>query len=178
MKNIFKYMAVVAFSVVTLSLIGCDNNKPEPEPSPEPNPATPSSTYAFIYQGRTLEAGQTVYVYPTESELANDWVTIHFMMENKTESNSEAYIKVERTDGPEGFDNLTICFGTTCKTGVCPWTYGPLNLVPGINTDLEVSLDYIPSIATTPGVYRITIGKGEAMEDPQVMYLSMSGQVQ
>lgn len=169
MKNIFKHVAMVAMSIALVGLTACEDPEPEPE-----NPTTASTTYAFHYQGNALEQGQTVAYHPTLTETANDWATVHILMENKTSSNQETYMKVELSDGPDAFNALSICFGSTCKTGTCPWTYGPLSLVPGVNSELEVMIDYMPSIATTPGVYKITIGKGEKMEDPQVMYLNMS----
>lgn len=177
MKNIFKYLAVMAMSVAMMGLTACSDPDPDPEPQPDPN--TESTSFAFNYQGRTLEAGQTVYYYPTMSEVSNDWATVHLMMENRTDGNLDTYIKVELASGPETFNDLSICFGETCKTGTCPWNYGPIVLTPGVNTNMEVLVDYMPSkAADAPGVYRITIGKGESMADPQTMFLSMAGQAQ
>jgi hypothetical protein len=175
MKNIFKYLAVTVISIATLGLTACD---PEPTPGPD-NPTTESTSYAFHYQNRALEQNQTIYYYPTAQEVANNWATVHLFMENKTDVALETYMKVEVENGPESFNNLSICFGETCKTGTCPWKYGPINLTPGVNTNMEVLLDYLPSnAAEANGVYRITIGKGADLEDPQVMFLSMSSQAQ
>ena len=176
MKSIFKTMAFVAMSIALAGVVACgekENTTPEPQPEPVP-PTQESSTFAFHYQGRTLEAGQTVYFYPSADEAENDWATVHFMMENKTEANVGTYMKVELAEGPEALNNLTICFGETCKTGTCPWTSDVISLTPGINQNLEVALDYVPSQVTSKSVYRITIGKGPSLEDPQVMFVDMA----
>ena len=180
MKSIFKTMAVVAMSVALAGVVACgdkENTTPEPQPGPDDS-FQESNTFALHYQDRTLEAGQTVYYYPTAEEADNDWAVVHFQMENKTDANVDTYMKVELAEGPEAMGHLTICFGETCKSGVCPWTSDAIPLTPGINYNQEVSLDYSPSNVTSKAVYRITIGKGANLEDPQVMFIDMAAMPQ
>ncbi len=167
MKNIFKYLAVMAMSFTLMGLVACG----------EKEETTTPASYAFQYEGRTLEPGQTVYFYPRETEVTNDWATVHLLLENNSAVDQPTVLKVERVDGPAAFDALSICYGETCKTGVCPWTSDPFTLVPGVNEDMEVKIDYKPSdAAAANGVYKITIGQGVEMKYPQYMLLSMSSQ--
>ena len=179
MKTIFKYLALAVMSVAMMGMVACEKT-PEPEPDTTPNvdPVTNSSTYAFNFQNRTLEAGQTVYFYPTAEEASHDWATVNLLFENKTDANVKAYLKIEKVQGPDALDNITICFGETCKSGVCPWSYGPINLTPGVNTQLPVAFDYVPSLVTAKTVYKFTIGTSEDLEDPQVMYLDVAANAQ
>ena len=170
----FKYLAAMAMSVALIGLSACKDPDPEPTPDNNSEPA-----YAFHYQGRTLEPNQTVYFYPTAEEVTNDWATIHILLENTTDANLQTMLKVERVGGSEAFDNLSICFGETCKIGTCPWTSDTFTLTPGVNQNMEVMIDYKPSNASTDnGVYRITVGKGASFQNSQVMLLNMSGHAQ
>ena len=163
MKNIFKYLAIAAMGIALMGMVAC-KEKPE------------ADLYAFHYNGESVEDGATVYFIPSFQQTANNWASVEFFMENKTEGNLETVMKVERVSGPAALDNLSICYGETCKTGICPWTSDPFTLVPGINTNMKVVLDYTPSIITEPSVYRITIGKGTAMESPRVMLIDITGE--
>lgn len=182
MKNIFKTMAIAVMSISLMGMVACsEKNDSDSDPAPTPTPVDPtvnSSTFAFNYQNRTLEAGQTVYFYPTEQEVTNDWATVHLFFENKTNTNVNAYIYIEKVYGSDEMKALSVCFGETCKTGTCPWSYGPIALEPGVNTALPVLFDYVPSKAGNNTVYMIMIGNGENMTDPQVMYLSVSANAQ
>lgn len=72
MKNIFKHVAMVAMSIVALSLTACD---PTPEtPDPEPDPTIASSLYAFQYNNQTMAAGDTIHFHPTETRSATIWL--------------------------------------------------------------------------------------------------------
>lgn len=168
MKNIFKYMAVAAMSIALVGLTAC-TDKPE-----ENSENVESTSYAFHFNGETVSAGATVSYSPTLQQMTLDWGSLDFLMENKTDANLETCMKVERTEGPAAFDNLSICYGETCKTGTCPWTSDVFTLVPGVNENMKVIIDFIPSAATEDAVYRITIGKGTSLQDPQVMYVRIS----
>lgn len=183
MKNIFKYLAVMAMGVALTGQVSCGDD-PEPEPDNNNNgspvvvdPTVQSGSYKFHYLDRDLQPGQTVYYYPTQEEADNEWADVDFYIENLTGSNLETVMKVERIGGPEAFDALTICFDEICKNGTCPWTSDAFTVEPGVNDNLTIKVEYNPRSATEPGVYQITIGKGASLADPQVMFLSMSGQV-
>ena len=172
MKSIFKYLAVMAMSVALTGLVSC-GDKPEPEPFPDPT--TESNSYAFQYDGMTLAAGDTVDYHPSLQQSANDLANVDFYLLNKTSANLGSVLKVERVEGPAAFNELEICYDGECRTGSCPYTSSVLNLVPGVNTDLKITIDYAPSAVTARAIYRITLGKGTALEDPQVFFLNMHG---
>ena len=174
MKNTFKYLAALAMSIALTGLTACD---PEPTPDPTPDPTTESSLYAFQYDGQIVAAGGTIYYTPTLQQVNNDQAMVDFFMVNKTEENLPTVMKVEVVSGPEALNDLEICYDGLCRNYTCPWTSGELILVPGVNTDLKMTLDYHPSdINGITSVYRITIGKGANMEQPQVMYLDITGE--
>ena len=179
MKSIFKTLALMAMSIAMVGLVACDPEPdPEPDTTPSVDPTVASTTYAFNYQNRSLEPGQTVYFYPTAQEENNDWATVRFFIENKTSDNVDAYIKIEKVEGPDAMNDLSVCFGETCKTGTCPWKYGPISLAPGVNNDLPILFDYSPSKVGNKTVYMIMIGTGENLLDPQVMYLDVAAHAQ
>ena len=179
MKTIFKYLAIAVMSVALTGFVACEPEPgPTPDTTPTEEPVTNSSTFAFNFQNRTLEAGQTVYFYPTAEEVTSDWATVNLLFENKTDANVNAYLKIEKFEGPDAMNSITICFGATCKSGVCPWSYGPISLTPGVNNQLLVAFDYVPSLVTAKTVYKFTIGNGETLDDPQVMYLNVAANAQ
>lgn len=171
MKSIFKYLAVAAMAIALTGLTGC-KEKPEDTTHSETDEST---SYAFQYQGSTPAAGATVDFTPNMQQTANDWAAVDFYMVNKTSADLQSVLKVERKSGPASFDNLSICYGETCKTGTCPYTSDVMTLTPGVNTDLRVTIDYAPSAVTEETVYRITLGKGTALDDPQVLYINLHG---
>ena len=173
MKNIFKYLAVVAMSVALMGMVAC-KEKPE-NPEPTPDPSTESSSYAFQYDGAILAAGDTVDYYPSMQQTNLDFANVDFFPVNKTNANLGSVIKVERAEGPVSFDDLEICYDGNCRTGTCPYTTGVLDLVPGVNTDMKITIDYTPSAVTARTIYRITLGKGTSLEDPQVFVLNLHG---
>lgn len=164
MKNVFKYLALVAMGFALTGLVAC-NDKEKAE-----------DLYAFQYDGKTVDADATVYFTPTTAQVRDNWAVVDFLMENTSDANLETCMKVERVSGPAALDALTICFGETCKIGTCPWTSEAFTLVPGVNTDIPVHLEYEPGIIDGPSVYRITIGKGSALESPRAMYLDITGE--
>ena len=173
MKNMFKYLAVVAMSVALMSVVAC-KEKPE-NPEPTPDPTTESSSYAFQYNGTILAAGDTADYHPTLQQSANDVANVDFYLVNKTNANLGSVLKVERAEGPASFDELEICYEGQCRTGSCPYTTSVLDLVPGVNTDMKITIDYTPSAVTARTIYRITLGKGTSLEDPQVFFLNLHG---
>ena len=182
MKNVFKYLAAMVMGFALTGMVSCgDDPEPEPTQDPTPNnvdPTVQSGSYVFHYMDRDLEPGQTVYYYPTQEQAQNKWAEVVFYIENKTDANLETVMKVERISGPEAFDDMTICFGESCKNGTCPWTSAAFSLVPGVNDEMPIKVEYDTRNAAEPGVYQITVGKGAAMADPQVMYLWMTDQPQ
>ena len=172
MKNIFKTLAMAAMSIVMVGLVACD---PEPDPTPVTPPATTQSAlYAFQFDGQTVAAGDTILYNPTKTQIDADLAQVHFYMVNKTDEELSTVMKVELVSGPAELNMLEICYDDNCRNYSCPWTSEPFTLVPGVNTDMRMTIDYAPSVINGTSIYRITIGKGSAMEEPQVMFLNMA----
>ena len=161
------------FFTGAMSLNSCGPDDPEEPTKPEQPEVSQSSTYSFQYMNRTLEAGQTVYFHPDAEQLADDFAEVDFYMMNLTDQNQQTVMKVEHISGPASFGRIMLCLGE-CNQYICPWTSDVFTLTPGVNSNMKVAIEYSPSQATTDAVYRVTIGKGTAMEDPQVMLLNLS----
>ena len=165
MKNIFKYVAALAMCVTLAGLVACGEET-----------GTSRDVFAFQYDGQSVADGATVYFTPTRQEVNSDWAKVSFYLENKTDANVQTVMKVERLSGPAELDNLSICFGETCKTGTCPWTSDAFSLVPGVNSDMPILIEYTPSVINNAtSVYRITVGEGSAMDNPRVLLIDITG---
>ena len=165
MKNMFKYLAVMAISVSLVGLVAC-----------EPEPTTPEDAYSFQYMGSTLEPNQTVTYSPSMTDIAQDWATTtDFFVVNNTDADLQSVLKVEKVSGSAEADVVMFCFGEECMTATCPWTSDPLTIVPGVNENLPLHVQYAPSSINVETVYRITIGKGTAMESPRSVLLKLGG---
>ena len=168
MKNIFKYMAVMAISIVGLSLTACEP-EPEPEPTPEPVTYEESTAYAIYYEGQALTAGQTITITPTEAQIGLDDVEADLNMYNKTDNTLNTCFKVELVEGPESMGkDVPVCYGV-CQMQQLPYTHAPISLAPGLDSrpvQLHVYMSMHEGINT--GTYRITVGEGTELANPQV----------
>lgn len=161
MKKVFRIMLAAAMGVAMLGFTACKEKESNPD------------IYSFIYEGQAASDGQNIVYTATSDEVRNDWAIVEFLLENKTDANQQACLKVERIEGPEAMNDINICFGETCKTGKCPWTSEPFTLVPGINNDMNISFDYMPSQVTGKTVYRLTVGTGTSLSEPKTLLLEV-----
>ena len=173
MKNIFKTMSMIAISTAMFALSACGGDEPTPDNNETYNE---SGSYAILYNGSAVAAGETLTFHPSASEIDFDWATIHLLPENKTGNALSTVMKVELAEGPDAMKDLSICYGETCKTGVAPWTSDPFTLEPGVNQNMEILFDYTPSKVTAKTTFKLTMGKGTAMEDPQVIFINVNAQ--
>ncbi len=173
MKNIFKYLATMAMCVALTGLVACD---PEPDPEPTPDTYTESATYGIIYDDAHVAAGEILTIHPTLGEIDNDFVSIELLPENKTDNSLETKMKVELLEGPDVMKDIMICYGETCKNPTCPWTSDAFTLEPGVNYNMLVKFDYAPSKVTSKTTYRLTLGKGASLDDPQVILINVNAQ--
>lgn len=167
MKNIFKYMAIVAISIIGLSLTACE---PEPDPTPAPDVNYQESTaYAIYYDGQALTAGQTITVSPTAEQIANDDLEADLYMFNKTENTLNTCFKVELVEGPESMSkDVPVCYGV-CQARNLPYTHEPITMGPGMNNSpIQLHVYMTMHEGTTTGSYRITVGEGTELANPQV----------
>ena len=165
-----KTTIIAAISVAMLAFVSCT----EKEQNVTPDEKTESTTYAILYDGSAVAASSTINYRPTLSETTNDFASVDLLLENKTNANQQTCLKIERTEGPDAMNRIMICYGETCKEGNCPWMSDAFTLVPGINSDMLVKFEYAPSQVTSQTTYRLTVGKGETLSDPQVIYINVN----
>lgn len=174
MKNVFRIMLAAAMGVAMLALVACDPEKPAPEPdNSSTENYTESNSYGIIYNNQTVAAGATIVYTPSAAEIENDFAAVDFLINNKTDGNLRTCLKVELVEGPEAMKNIMMCYGITCKQGVCPWLSEPFTLTPGINQDMMIKFEYNPSSVTSKTTYRITVGLGTELADPQVILVNV-----
>ncbi len=170
MKTIFKKLAMMAIGVALFGLVACEKEKEED------TTYTESTSYGIVYEGNHIAAGETITIHPSRNEMENDFATIHLLLDNKTNANLTSVLKIEKVEGPATMNDIMICYGETCKNGSCPWVSDPFTLVPGINEDMLIKFDYTPSNVTEKTTYRMTIGKGASLEDPQAILINVNAQ--
>lgn len=169
MKKTSKLMMAAVMMMATLNLVSCGDD------DEKNNEGSNSNSYAFIYMGRTLEPAQIVYANPTDDEIRDNFAALEFFVENKTDAELNSKIKIEKLSGPAEMDDLMICYGEECtSTGSMPWKSENIVFTPGINQNMMIKIEYMPSVVTSTTKYRITVGKGGNLTDPQVMYLVMN----
>ncbi len=164
-------MASMAMCVALMGLVAC-----EPDPEPTPDILTESSTYAIHYNGNAVAAGETIVIHPSLDEISNDLAIVHLLLENKTNTIQSTAMKVEKIEGPAAMDDLMICFGEDCNSPTAPWTSSTFNLEPGVNENFPISFDYAPRKVSEKTTYRMTIGKGTSLEDPQVILINVNAE--
>ncbi len=162
MKNILKTLAFMVIGLAMTSIVACEKDDTD----------TPS--YAIHYNGAVVADGETIVYNPGLNEINMDWATIELLPENKTSNTLETVMKIELVEGPADMNDLSICYGETCKTGVAPWTSDPFNLTAGLNQNMLIKFDYTPSKVTEKTTYRLTLGNGSSMKNPYVVYINVN----
>lgn len=135
------------------------------------NPTTyeESTMFAFHYDGQKLSAGATIDVTPSMQQQQNDFANLNFYVENKTDATVNAAIKAERIEG-RGESQIELCFNGACRQ-INLGAVNPFVLEAGVSEANVVTYDYWPSAITSTTVYRITVGEGSEMKNPQVVFL-------
>lgn len=172
MKSIFKYLAIAAMGIALTGLVACEPDpEPEPEPTPDPGNYTESSTFSLKYKNNAVAAGDTiVYVHTTGLPM------VDFYIVNKTQENHNAFVKVEKLEGPSSMNSMGFCTDV-CDNFTCPFVAPKPSrpfTIPAGNSgyfDLQI-LNNVES--GTVALYRLTIGSGQELEDPQVVFLKIT----
>ena len=171
MKKITKYLMVAVLMMASVSLVACskdDDNKTNEETF------VASGSYVIHYMNRTLEPGQTVYHNVTDAEKEADEAMDDFYIENLRDVLLGTRFRVELVSGPASMKELPVCYGQ-CKPVTCPYTSDEFYLARGVDSHpLEIHCYPREHEAGSVGTYRITVGVGEALDDPQVFFLQFS----
>ena len=170
-----KRLMVVALTFATMAMVSCGDKENTTPQEQEEQGGDPS--YVFHYQERALEPGQTIYYYPKAGDVSEDWATTEdIFIENITNSNLQSVLKIEKVSGAPAFDRVMFCFGENCVEREAGWASPPLTLVPGLNEDLPIHVQYKPSDVDGETVYRITVGKGTGLANAQTVLLNLKGE--
>lgn len=166
MKKTMKLFMVAFVMMATVSLVACSDDDENPSGQP-----TESTSYAIHYQDRVLEPGETICHTVTEMERIADEAVEDFFIENKTSSTLSTSFKVEFVEGPDSMRELGVCYGV-CIPVTCPYSWSVFQIEPGIDTN-PLQLHCYPSDHATgvTGTYRITVGEGSELANPQVFFL-------
>ncbi|MBP3763066.1 MAG: hypothetical protein J6I49_04190 [Bacteroidales bacterium] len=175
MKKVTKLlaMALMLAGAAFGAACGNDDDKPTPPPpltweNPDPSDYTSSGTYAMHYQNKPLPTGNTIEYRITEADFSTEQAIVMLIIENKTSQDEVTSQGIELLEGPEALRNVDIC-----GAGSCPWDGNPYILEPGINNEKFLAIEFDPNTVARPytALYKVTVGKGRRMEDPEVVFM-------
>ena len=165
MKKTFNLVMAAFLMMATVSLVSCGKEEENND-----DPITQSTVFAFHYNGNTLEAGATVDLHPTMTETQNDFARATLVVENMTDAEVQACIKVECVEG-SGAHEIELCYDNNCRNVQVGKVSAPFTIYPGQPQANEIIYDYTPSTLNSTLVYKLTIGEGSKMKNPQVVFL-------
>lgn len=165
MKKFTHYFMAAMLTLASAGFMACE------EENNNPTTYTESALFSFYYQGQKIAAGDTVEAIPTSEQIRIDFANMDLMIDNKTGAEVQVKLKAEKIEGPAAADHIELCFDGACREGNCPWITDLFTLVAGQGDANKVTYDYTPSAITQPIVYRLTVGKGGNMEEPQVIFI-------
>lgn len=170
MKKITKFF-MAALMVATVGFIAC--SKDDDKKTDNSETYTESASYAIYYQGAALTAGQTINCTPTAAQIELQDAEVDIYMFNKTESTLNTCFKVELTEGPDTMKQMPVCYGV-CETHQSPYTHEAIALAPGMDSKpIQVHV-YMDMHNTNTGTYKITVGEGENLANPQVCFVKFT----
>ena len=159
MKNIFKFLASMAVAVAMIGFTSCE---PDPEPEPQPQPQTyeldpienVGTLFAFHFNGQTVEPGATVTYNATTEDINDNFAAINLYIENLGNEEVTAIHRIEIAEGPADMNEYEVCAG-----GSCPWNGEPYTLVPGMNNDKPITLEFFPADHAThaTALFRVAV---------------------
>ena len=164
-KNLFRMMAVAMFAAA-VCLSGCDK---DPDPTNEPENA--GDHYSIYFGEKKVAPLDTIVYTASEGEIAGDYIAIILTLENTTSETLEAIQSVELLQGPRSMKEIEICGG-----GHCPWDGNPYKLNPGLNPELPLAVDIIPSEhdAGASGLFKICVGDNPNLDHATIVYLRVN----
>ncbi len=177
MKKTHRFLAAAFALAMLFSFTACgdkDNDTDKPAPTPDVHEPwqeevhSASSTFGLHYKGSEVAAGSLITYVGTDDDIANEMIAVSLVIENKTESDVVTMQKVELVEGPNSMKEVSIC-----GNGSCPWDGNAYTTVPGLNAAIPVAIEVHTPDHTRPvdAVYRVTVGQGRSLADPQVVFL-------
>lgn len=174
MKKITKYFMAAVMMMGAMSFVAC--SKDDDKNTDEPQPVAASETFDILYMGRELEPGQMVYYNLTAEEVAGDDVEVSLYVKNKSNAAVQRVFKVELAEGPSSMGvDVPICYGV-CESQTCPYTSPAVELAAGVADETPIMIHLYPSFheGAHTGTYKVTVGNGVNLGDPQVCYVKFT----
>ena len=159
----FVMMATVAFTA-------CSEKDNDPKESYEA-----STTFDILHNGQAVAAGATVEHTLTAEEIRNDDAEVSLYVKNKSNATVQRVFKVELSDGPSSMANAPICYGQ-CTEHQLPYTSEAVAIAAGTTDSKPIQIHLYPSQHgdAHSGTYKVTVGKGANLEDPQVCFVKFT----
>lgn len=181
MKKFTHFLMASLFMTAMIGFAGCskeDDNKDNNHHNDNPNPQEEyeeSTSYAIYYGGEKVLAGQTVVYNLTDRHRDDDYVSVEFIPENLTGGVAMTVVRLDMIEGPNSMKNISFCTDM-CRDVTCPYTSDPYQLEPGMNSITPISYHCYPSQkgSGVSALYKLTVGLGENIEDPQVFFLRVN----
>ena len=166
-------------AIMTMAMVGfvaCKKDDDNKTDEPEQQTYEESTTFEILHNGQALAAGATVDYTLSAEELANDDAEVGFFVKNKSNNSVQRVFKVELVEGPSSMaEHAPICYGV-CEDLACPYTSGAITLAAGATDNQAIIIHLYPTMNgdAHTGTYKITVGKGAGLEDPQVCFLKFN----
>ena len=175
MKKTFKMMMAAVMTMAMVGFVACSKDDDKKTDEPQQQTYEESTTFEILYHGQAVAAGTTVEYTLTQEEINNDDSDAEFFVKNKTNATVQRVFKVELTEGPASMGTeAPICYGV-CEPHNLPYTSNAVDLAPGTD-DKAIQIHLYPSFheGAHTGTYKITVGKGANLEDPQVCFVKFN----
>lgn len=176
MKKTFKMMMAAVMTMAMVGFVACKKDDDKKTDEPEQQTYEESTTFEILYNGRAVAAGTTVEYTLTQEEIDLDDSDAKFFVKNKSNATVQRVFKVELYEGPASMKNdAPICYGTSCTAQNLPYTSDAVELDPGTD-EKAIQIHLYPSDHEDAhtGTYKVTVGKGANLEDPQVFFLKFN----
>ena len=171
MKKFTHFMMAAALTLASFGMVACGDDD---EKNNDNTTYEESSSFAFYHNGQKLEAGATIEAVPTTEEIRNDFANLQLVVENKTGETKQVCISMSKVEGPSSMNDVEVCFAEACRTFTCPFTSDPFTMEPGQASSNTITYDYTPSHITANTTYRLTVGEGSDLKNPQVVFIKHS----
>lgn len=175
MKKTFKMMMAAVMTMAMVGFVACkkDDDK-KSDDSQQQETYEESTSFEIIHNGQAVAAGATVEHTFTAEELDIDDADVALYVKNKTDNTLQRVYKVELAEGPSSMERAPICYGQ-CTDRFLPYTSEAVNLAPGTdNTAIQIHLYPSSHGSAHTGTYKVTIGNGTNLEDPQVCFVKFN----
>ena len=177
----FKYLAIMAVAVSLSALVACnkeDDGKTEETPTTPANerPAGDIALHAHTENGPYVHDGDTLVYSTTDVDM--NGARFHeakFFIDNQTNEDYAFNRELQKLGGPSDL-TMSECLGL-CYTGLIPANRLPFTISANAH-GVEYSIDshLKPEYSGQQIFYKLTVGKGQGMDDPMTIYIRINVQ--